>query len=352
MSAYAGSAEFGGLATFDVRHYYPSIARRSLAGVLTNIGASEHVVGEISRFLDGLDLWGMRDGVPVGPEASGLLGNLYLLSLDDRLRATGLRFSRYADDYKVQLRGPRSFAPVISLVSDKLARLGLELHPNKTKHITTRAVAYATVHDRKLDVAKALLDADRAVGLTAVKEMFDIEASSGLPDSKRVKFSLGVLRNRGDNFAVKYAQNDPALMRTDPRAWGAYLAPLYGSRRLDRHWMVEQAAATPTPQTAGVQIQLLLACSKAHAGQGRWEVLRRSGNDAVPDWIPVRCAAAEAWGRSKAWRAGTAAEAVLTVEDTQHRRALTLTLRHTHTGKARSQALRQLRRVVPECRRP
>ncbi len=68
------------------------------------------------------------------------------------------------------------------------------------------------------------------------------------------------------------------------------------------------------------------------------------------NWVPVKCAAAEAWSRSDAWNVGSATEAALRVGDSQQRRALALTLRRANAGRNVNIALRKLRSCVPESR--
>jgi RNA-directed DNA polymerase len=92
------------------------------AGVLTEAGVERTVAG-----------------TPQGGVISPLLANVCLHVLDHELASRGVgELVRYADDGVVLCRTPRQAEAALEAVGDILGRLGLRLHPDKTKVVDLR----------------------------------------------------------------------------------------------------------------------------------------------------------------------------------------------------------------------
>jgi hypothetical protein len=79
LTERVNGSDFRGLGTLDVRNYYPSIDVAALGDQLVGVGSDPEVAAAITDYLRTWQtLWGVK-GVPIGPEASGLLGNLFLV---------------------------------------------------------------------------------------------------------------------------------------------------------------------------------------------------------------------------------------------------------------------------------
>ncbi len=85
---------------------------------------------------DGADVSRLTCGIPQGSPLSPLLANFFLDAFDRRLRAAGLKFIRYADDFLVLTRTPFDLAPAREQVISALADLGLQLNLHKTRTTT------------------------------------------------------------------------------------------------------------------------------------------------------------------------------------------------------------------------
>jgi group II intron reverse transcriptase/maturase/CRISPR-associated endonuclease Cas1 len=72
-------------------------------------------------------------GLPLGIAISPLLANLYLDDLDDDLGIQGFRLVRFADDFVVLTKDAESAQRAEDASRAVLARLGLDLNPDKTK---------------------------------------------------------------------------------------------------------------------------------------------------------------------------------------------------------------------------
>ncbi|MDQ3991681.1 MAG: RNA-directed DNA polymerase, partial [Actinomycetota bacterium] len=79
-----------------------------------------------------LEGWGSQGyaGLPIGPDASAVLGNALLLGCDATLAP--FRFLRWVDDYLVALPAVSAAGEVLDRLDHALDGLGLSLAPAKT----------------------------------------------------------------------------------------------------------------------------------------------------------------------------------------------------------------------------
>jgi hypothetical protein len=337
------------MAQLDVREYYPSIEPSRLADVLASIGISGLNVALLARYLGAWNsMWGVT-GLPIGPEASGLLGNAFLVPVDRCLRNAGVRFSRYSDDYRLFIRDDAEFAGAAELVCQQMALLGLTLNESKKKYVP-RSQMLSFAADPVLDKLGSLLRRNSSRAASEVRKLLENEVSSGQPNDTRVRFCVTALSNKGDPFGLSLVQKDLSLLDVDPKRWGRYIGELHKRGIVDVGWLASVAGAEPTMQTAAAQIHLLRACAKGRLGTCDAGPIERLASSCTRTWTPVRCAAAEAWARSDNWKVTKAVDAALGVGDAQQRRALILTLRHADQSPARDKALAQARVAIPEAR--
>ncbi|WP_248580442.1 RNA-directed DNA polymerase [Nocardioides sp. InS609-2] len=337
---------FGGLGTLDVKDYYPSIQLEPLRSVLDGIGVTSAVADPLIEILRSWQSeWDVR-GVPVGPESSGLLGNIMLISVDKIVADACDPFTRVTDDYLMSI-GSNEFPPLVEAVTRELARLSLELNESKVRHFVTRDDAGLRLFDREIEDLVIALRDDGDRGVERVREAFETEARAELPNESRLRWCLKVLCNRGDPFALRLVEESPTIARIDPKGFGAYFSRLVGDKKIDLDWLVSLAVQDATPGSAAIQLQALLACSKARISKALAvpleEVALHSG-----DWVPLRCAYVEAWAASEAGKLGHAVEAAIAVGTPQHRRALILSVRRWRPSTKRTAGLTKLRAVAPE----
>jgi len=85
------------LLVMDVANYYRTLSQATLTSSMNSLGVSSFGVEVVNGFLNALhDLPGAAGGVPVGPDASAVLGTVGLISVDRLLRDT--TFCRWVDD--------------------------------------------------------------------------------------------------------------------------------------------------------------------------------------------------------------------------------------------------------------
>lgn len=140
VSAAQMNAGFAGLGTLDVRGYYPSIRPDALAKVLSSIGLPDSEIEPLKGYLDAWADWGIR-GLPVGPEASGALGNAFLIPVDRRLRNLAVCFCRYTEDIWIMPGEAAAFEWLRAAVQEEARELGLE--SGRPSHLATPGISTA-----------------------------------------------------------------------------------------------------------------------------------------------------------------------------------------------------------------
>ncbi len=127
----------------DIRDYFGSIDQTKLMRLLEQRISDRRVLKLRRQWLDaGVMEAGQWSATPVGTPQGGvispLLANIYLHVLDriweDRYAHLGT-LVRYADDFVVMCRTRSAVDEARERVSAVLARLGLELHPEKTRTV-------------------------------------------------------------------------------------------------------------------------------------------------------------------------------------------------------------------------
>jgi len=125
----------------DIRDYFGSIDQTKLMRLLEQRISDRRVLKVLRQWLDaGVMDEGQWTATPVGTPQGGvispLLANIYLHVLDriweDRCSHLGT-LVRYADDFVVMCRSRPAVEEARQRVSAVLTRLGLELHPEKTR---------------------------------------------------------------------------------------------------------------------------------------------------------------------------------------------------------------------------
>jgi hypothetical protein len=130
----------------DVRDCYGSISSETIAGLLGPEAA------HATAFLRHLHDRGVR-GLPIGPEPSAILANAVLSEMDRTIRCTGAQHLRWVDD--LALWGSRTDIRRAFAALDDFARIGLELHPTKTRLLADRQEACAALGGRDSSIIAA-----------------------------------------------------------------------------------------------------------------------------------------------------------------------------------------------------
>lgn len=127
--------EFGAkvIVSCDVSNFYDRLNLHRLENTLLSIpNVEKDVVALINELLL---FWSNRDsyGLPVGSNASRILAEASLLSVDKYLLEKGIKFIRFVDDYRLFAKDGKEAHSWLSILVDRLNQEGLFLNTSKTK---------------------------------------------------------------------------------------------------------------------------------------------------------------------------------------------------------------------------
>ena len=214
------------LLVMDVANYYRTLSQATLTSSMNSLGVSSFGVEVVNGFLNALhDLPGAAGGVPVGPDASAVLGTVGLISVDRLLRDT--TFCRWVDDIWVVVETEAGAHSLAELVGDHLIQIGLRENAEKRK-VLTGDEALDHVVDAEIDYVA------RPGHRVSVDEAMDL-VSSGIAEQKlgRVRFGLGSLKAHQSVGAVQIFLANPGLIDADPKAIGSYFGSVMS--HIDEH---------------------------------------------------------------------------------------------------------------------
>jgi hypothetical protein len=115
----------------DVEDCYGSIGSSTVVSALRRLGIDAVDAGRIGAILADLERRGVR-GLPVGPDASAILGNAVLLLVDQDFAREGLTFLRWVDDVAVFAPNQDVAMHARDVFRSALAHLELRVNDAKT----------------------------------------------------------------------------------------------------------------------------------------------------------------------------------------------------------------------------
>ena len=127
--------------TCDIASFFHSIPLPSLKSRLLDLGVEPWVANSLDVLLRcHAEATGWY-GIPIGSNASRILGEAYLTPIDTELLAAGVNFLRYMDDYRFFAPDSPTANAWLDLLIERLSRDGLTLNDRKTTiRRVTRAV--------------------------------------------------------------------------------------------------------------------------------------------------------------------------------------------------------------------
>ena len=314
----------------DIRNYFPSITPELLTEVLEHIRAPAGAMGLLEDFLRELETVGAPKGLPIGPEASGILGNVAMLPVDDAVAFSVIGHVRYTDDSWLFLRSIGDWRAAFEQYREAASWCGLDINAAKVG-----------IHAKADGSAERAMQHERIAYLTSgdagyrppdwVAAEFRARVASERPDWALCGFLLGNLRHHRHTGALVPIYEDPAIMRELPRQAGVYLRALAADkqarRAIDRDWLMEHATGPRRPREIAGRLQACRAASRLKLGKVQGSQMEGLAID--PDLqrhVPLRTWAVTAWGSSRAHRPGRAVDYACEFGDFSVRRAFAATI--------------------------
>jgi hypothetical protein len=343
-------ADINAMCATDIANYYGSIDLDRLETRLYDIGCDLQAVAVL---LSGLRKWAAVDGiagVPIGPEASGVLGNAFLIPVDRMLMSIGAYYVRWMDDYKVMGRDDEACGSIVTRFDHFLGTQGLTRSGEKTRYYSDSLAAMAALRDGRLASLGYWLELGTDRTTSELRAAFDRHIVGEDEVSRsRFRYILGTLRNCGDDYAAAVLAEDPDLANIDPQWSGKYLASVGLDKSAITDRMLAQLATEPADETDALALHFLRALGQKPGGWGTveadfFESVAESGSRRPP----VRCWAVQAFSRTCRWHQGSLMESAEAEADPLVRRIKVTTLTKVRPGRKRTKFLRHMCDKFPE----
>jgi hypothetical protein len=296
--------EWGYTCISDITGFYPNIDTTRLVGELRRLGVGESVVRPLDRLLT---FWAMGKssliGLPVGGQASGVISNAYLVSLDDLLQRAASDFAMYGDDFAIFDDDRTRGQDVVAAVDGHLnGLLGLRRNLGKTAEFFDAVEAASAIENSALSYLAA---ADHSSDDTATSMLYDfwdhdvLEAPAA--NLSEVHFALGKLAKRGDSYAVRSLLDRRDLIAIDPKSAIGYITATALGRESVAEELCSLLSMPATPTTEAVHLHICRHLAEADHGSVVGAAVEAIVDDCVGFRGPTRAMAVQARVRCPGW---------------------------------------------------
>ena len=191
----------------DITSFYEYIDIDILMGDLRVMGMHRWALDLLERFLAEFNSLSSSWGLPQGPDASGVLSNVYLLPVDRCIRRHNLTHLRYSDD--IMIFGPTwvELRKLLLQLNHIFRSRHLSLSASKTKIIPANKVA-AEFEDTSKDAVRYNIDIAAPVAQDELHDYFDRTVSEPPISGRDLRFALNQLNRIEDDYAVSWLLNN------------------------------------------------------------------------------------------------------------------------------------------------
>jgi len=309
----------------DITEYYASVSVELLGELLLERRCK---VTAIDRFMRILKFWqttcGLA-GLPIGPEASAVVGNFFLDPVDRTIIAAGVEHRRYGDDILILCEEKALSEAVVALLDDRLSSLQLTRSEEKTKPFDDPEEAKENLRDAKFDYWESVSHFPK-LAAKAVERAFDQELlDSDQINPSRFRWIIRYLKNKGNTSRCYDLVRRPHLMNVDPKESCAYLKLVRSDNRVSEECM--KLVSRPTqPHFEALTFHTLLAMSRVRTSRAAAKQFESIAIDKTRPW-PTRAAAWCAVAKSDGTKPSFLMEAAREEKEPNIRRAIVTTLR-------------------------
>lgn len=328
----------------DVQNHFATVDTGPLARTLSSVGCADSTVRGIVAFLDELgSVVGVPHGLPIGPEASAVLGTVALVSLDRLLERVTLRFTRWVDDITFLVGHERLYG----LVHDEVAA-HLESRRQRANHAKCQSTRADQWQPHRAGHGSGLSWDDDVAADEAVASLIEaVEAE----DFAVIAAPLGRLRSLSDPRAVSILQRHPKAVMARPKQCASYLRKVQ-AEIADWQWAIDLALGETTDWTAAGQLHLLRAVPRSAVGSSDGQrlfekaaTLDRDSFAALADHMAVKAGQSPERTKTRRVRAVDLAE---TTDDVNAQRSLMAVLKDGTVDRVSRRAVNHLVRRSPD----
>lgn len=191
------------LAKTDITAFYECIEPDILIADLRKLRATEWAVDVLDGFLKAFNGLNGVWGIPQGSDASGILANFYLVSIDHMIKKK-FRHFRYSDDIYIFGEDWLALRQVMLDANTRLRRRRLHLSSNKTKIISGEDIA-AEFEDMEKNAISYGVAIETPGARDEVRAYFDrVVAGAHDPRPRDLKYCLTQFTRLSDDYAVKW----------------------------------------------------------------------------------------------------------------------------------------------------
>lgn len=226
---------YGIVAVTDVVSYFDNIDHSLLFRQLIRLDAPTEALNTL-RIL--LRTWGGdgQTGIPQGPNASRLLGNLYLIPVDSAIENSNLDvvYTRFMDDIRVAARTSADARRAIALIETEMTKRGLTLSSSKTRIVEGQDLDQLLGDPEKQRIGY-LLEAGRDdASREKLKAMLDNSLRRRDTNWSDFRFSLWRLAQLRDHGRLRKVLSRLDLLTPEASLVAAYVLPFLHQNRAMR----------------------------------------------------------------------------------------------------------------------
>lgn len=223
----------------DISQYFLSINQHELVNQLEHQGYAPELARCLEKYLSGGTLDRSSRGLVQGVYGSDVLGNGYLLAVDNFLKKKGIVFFRYVDDYYIFLKGADDLRAIFPSLVRKMRDYDVGFNESKTYATDPFSlIKQETELDEMIEIAK-----DEAIENLTTYDEVEIELDYGEgsyfemiehpPEEEEVELSAtydvynsldqfqGEERDRAESFVLSTFRkaSDPVALEYVSKRW-------------------------------------------------------------------------------------------------------------------------------------